>query len=449
MGSSPSAFVQSEMDRWQHPHSLRIDTELQTRQHMLLDKFKDKLFLCVYFSRCYAAGRNGVNHYFITDRATVFQFGSPIERSGYFREGIEILPDTYGTTNVPGEEAQVFTEVEFKKTDDVVKRMKEVCGARGNSLCLRNSEHVAKYVQCGSWISSGMFPGGYWYNVFQDYITDEIKLMCTQLPQELTAKHVIKPLFRDKPSLIKYEGSIKCLTEADAENAFNVVVVGPTGCGKSHFINMVYNKTVCISLPSANSVTRNIHMTRGTNNAIMRGQANRRVNIFDCLGFCDSELKGQDVFKVIKQTIEASVVHVHKVVIVCAGRLEKPQEEAIRQVMVWLDYKNYPTNFSLLYTKCDGMDQAQRAKSLAEVAARLELFPGQLIPDAANPTPGNLIRGGDLGSVNLVSLQQAIALPAHVSYEEIQDDLGRALDAVFLPSKRSIPLKVPATCMIL
>merc|ERR1719443_2698741 len=42
---------------------------------------------------------------------------------------------------------------EFRNLPEVQDRMKEVCGATAFSYLLRNSEHVARYIQTGSWIS--------------------------------------------------------------------------------------------------------------------------------------------------------------------------------------------------------------------------------------------------------------------------------------------------------
>jgi len=454
MGSNlsvPSAFVEAEQQRWLQPHSLCIDTLLQVQQQPLVNMFKDDLYLCSCFTKCSAANGALVSHYFITDGTHMIQFGRPIDDRSVISAAVEISHDSYNVRegDVAGQNKWVYTEKSFKKTDDVVNRMKAVCGARGYSICLRNSEHVAKYIQSGSWVSSGMLPGGYWHKVFDGHITDTVKLLSTQLPVELIRTHVPKPVYPLEPSCLKFVKHVKGITDLEADEAYNIVFIGPTGCGKSHIINLLYNKTVCPSKASANSVTRNIHVTRGTINTVFDspGVTHYPVNVFDCLGFCDSEIEASEVFAIIKQTIEATVLCVHKVVIVCSGRLEKPQEEAIRKAMVWLQFRKYPQNFTLLYTKCDGIDEAQRASSLAEVLSRLELPPSKMVPSWY---PSAILRGGRPGAANLLALQEAVALPPQAPFNEIHDDFCRVLDAIFMIPETAIPVHMSeAACPIL
>ena len=41
----------------------------------------------------------------------------------------------------------------FKATAEVLKRMNRVFSATNFSFCLRNSEHMARYIMEGSWLS--------------------------------------------------------------------------------------------------------------------------------------------------------------------------------------------------------------------------------------------------------------------------------------------------------
>mmetsp|Transcript_70886 Transcript_70886/g.211349 ORF Transcript_70886/g.211349 Transcript_70886/m.211349 type:complete len:88 (+) Transcript_70886:474-737(+) len=75
---------------------------------------------------------------------------------------------------------------------------------------------------------------------------------------------------------IKYRAATTVLSEREATNAFNVVLLGPTGCGKSNLINVLYNMTVCPSVASVSSVTRSMRITQGMTTVL--GQR-RPVNV--------------------------------------------------------------------------------------------------------------------------------------------------------------------------
>ena len=70
------------------------------------------------------------------------------------------------------------------------------------------------------------------------------------------------------------------LSEAD-EKCFNLVLIGPTGAGKSTLINNLFNLTVSETAGSSESVTREVKFYQGSFN--IQRQI-RSVNIIDTLG---------------------------------------------------------------------------------------------------------------------------------------------------------------------
>ena len=52
--------------------------------------------------------------------------------------------------------------------------------------------------------------------------------------------------------------SKKALTSLDAE-MFNILFLGPTGCGKSTLINQMFSLTVCQADSGIDSVTKELH----------------------------------------------------------------------------------------------------------------------------------------------------------------------------------------------
>ena len=55
----------------------------------------------------------------------------------------------------------------------------------------------------------------------------------------------------------------------------------------------------------------------------------RDVNLFDCIGFCDTVLKPEDVLKLIKDKVKVNCVKVSMVLIVTSGRLRPSSAAAI------------------------------------------------------------------------------------------------------------------------
>mmetsp|Transcript_19117 Transcript_19117/g.45009 ORF Transcript_19117/g.45009 Transcript_19117/m.45009 type:complete len:250 (+) Transcript_19117:309-1058(+) len=74
------------------------------------------------------------------------------------------------------------------------ERMRKVMGAVGYSLCLRSSEHVARYVYSGTWLCTQMLPRGRLSVAFQGHETERLKKFRNQMPPELVVEHTPKLL---------------------------------------------------------------------------------------------------------------------------------------------------------------------------------------------------------------------------------------------------------------
>merc|ERR1712232_885197 len=111
------------------------------------------------------------------------------------------------------------------------------CGATAFSLLLRNSKHFAKYIAGQGWISLQCCEGGPIYRSFYQYLAAESRQQINALPMELSKTNLtIRPVYKRERAFIEYSGRPKVLTQEQVENAYNVVLLGPTGCGKSGLI---------------------------------------------------------------------------------------------------------------------------------------------------------------------------------------------------------------------
>ena len=84
-----------------------------------------------------------------------------------------------------------------------------------------------------------------------------------------------------EPHNIQFKSSSKSLSEID-NNSYTIVVLGPTGCGKSTIINHLFNKTVCITGAAARSVTQELKFLKG--DLIKSDISFDKVTIIDTIG---------------------------------------------------------------------------------------------------------------------------------------------------------------------
>ena len=154
---------------------------------------------------------------------------------------------------------------EFVCDDGVLERMNEVLGTTNYSLVLRNSEHVARYIHSGAWISHQMVSGKL-REQFNKEMTKTVQHLINTNPEELVKVKICdgSPLYPEiKTDYIKFEKHIDVLSEAGKDN-FNIVLLGITGSGKSSLINLLFNEEVARSAATPVSVTRNVYYIQGT-----------------------------------------------------------------------------------------------------------------------------------------------------------------------------------------
>ena len=88
----------------------------------------------------------------------------------------------------------------FILTQEVLERMKKVVGATNYSAALRNCEHVARYIQTGSWVSFQMSGKGVLRKMFFKDMAAYTK-MVNKLPLELKEEgEEVKVIFEENES---------------------------------------------------------------------------------------------------------------------------------------------------------------------------------------------------------------------------------------------------------
>ena len=144
-----------------------------------------------------------------------------------------------------------------------------------------------------------------------------------------------------------------------------------------------------------------------------------KINVIDTIGLCDTVMQKNEVFNLIKDKLRISLLHIDRVVIVCSGRLEKNHQIEIKQFMKWLRYKEYVTNFALIYNKCDGMEEGKALKNLSEVCDMLGMNPTATIDCIkSRPTP----------------LVISTGFPPCASFQDINNEILRLQETILLPN---------------
>ena len=355
-------MVETEKLSWVLPHELKKNQHVAQSQLSLLSKFGPTLYLCYKDNSLHGIT---YQHWFVTDRSWTIEFG-----------GGEIQNASVLVHNNPkGNYMQAET---FPNTNDVRNRMAKVCGATNYSLALRNCEHVARYIFCGIWACFQMTGEGDLRKIFFDYMAQNTKLINT-LPKELEI---------EKPNPVELNTGItdfvrepiekKALTSAE-DKLFNILFLGPTGCGKSTIINQMFNLDVCKADSGINSVTKEINYVQGTYSWPFEIKINgewkynqvTKVNIIDTVGFCDSLLSTNQVLALVKNSVKVNLTHLDKVVICCSGRLEADHKKSIKQFMEWLKYNDNKRNFVFFYTKTDGLTEEEKQRNLLSMCEAL------------------------------------------------------------------------------
>lgn len=422
MGGQESKLVEEEKVKWATRHSLEIDQQLKQTQLPLVQLFGNRLYMFQmresYMGIIYM-------HFYVTDNTWTIEFS-----------GSEFSVQIHNSPKKPG--AQLVKET--VKTSAIVERMEKVCGARGYSLALRNCEHLARYIFSGSWISLQMLKGADLSVCFLRHMMEKQQLMINTFPEELRGHDQSQvPVYPNvRPFLSNFR---RCCGLAVSDNdAFNVLLVGPTGCGKSHLINLFYNRKVCESNASAASVTKTIDITSGQ--AQIMGQM-RKVNIIDTIGFCDTDLTSSEVMSLIKDKVKLNFMYIDMVVVMCSGRVEKLHADAAKQVMNWLKYSEYVFNFTFIYGKADLVPEDEREANLALMCEKLETghiaggtmrLKRSLLPSfvrAQAPLTEEVVEKHHDPKIHC-------GLNPGAAFKDVEDELARVLDKVFMPTFKNL-----------
>jgi len=281
---------------------------------------------------------------------------------------------------------------------------------------------MAKYIVSGSWLSLQMVGGSRLLKALAKELGDKARLVNTP-PGELVEPHrqagASLPMYRDLRSRFHVQYAGKRQTLHDNSGA-TVVVLGPTGAGKSSIVNMLFNRRVALVKASPLSVTRHMDVYCGSYFDIGLNET-VPLNVVDSIGFCDSVIPPQEVLQMVKGYIKANMWVIAKVVIVCASRIEREQCDAIRNFMRWLKYDSHKAEFVFVYNKADHLDEVERAEAVRDMCTLLDADPTYSV---AYPIGADEFR--------LVKYAIAVGFPPRAPLLQVQSDIDALYDAIFV-----------------
>jgi len=325
--------------------------------------------------------------------------------------------------------------------------MKTLCGATNFSLALRNCEHAARYIHSGAWISFQMVGRGILKELFLKNMEPDAKKLINKAPYNLEngIKPKAGPVFLDKSWAdceFQYIRGKKTMNATDS-NKYNILFIGPTGSGKSHLINCLFNSTVAQSTSSTESVTREIHFYQGEAKWYGTSDDNKRqriINVIDTIGFCDSKMSPSEVLEALKTSVKVNASHIDKVFIVLSGRIEKGHEDAIKEIFKWLKLHKYDENVVMVYTKCENMTLIEKQKAMASVCEKFNL--------SFNRSWNRTIEGQKKATIP----NMAVGFYPGVKFEDIIDDYKNLCFATIFGIQKANRKRIPVeknTCTII
>ena len=238
---------------------------------------------------------------------------------------------------------------------------------------MRNSEHIVRYITTGAWFSYIVSDETKeFYKDIRKHLEEHESKINTP-PQDLSPQENDSKKIYDKVSdHIEFKDIANEFTSED-EEAHVVLLLGPTGSGKSSIANLLFNQHVVKASDDAKSQTKNCTFLQGDYGP---PGTSKKVIVVDTVGYCDSIISDDDIELMIKNQIKSKNLKIDRVLILCYGRIQKAHVTELKKMLKWLEYEKHKENFVFLYNKADQVKEIKdRNKNLLQMCALLGVDP--------------------------------------------------------------------------
>ena len=316
-------------------HSLDIDLEKQKMEVANLQRFDQELILA--YKRFSLFGIL-YDHYFVTDGKWTIEFrGDEVAEACVHVHCRD--PGYYDVAKV------------FGNSEEVLHRMRRVCGARSFSFCFRNCEHVARYIAEGRWFSAqSAADGSLWRKCMSD-LAGSHALKLNKWPWELES-------LLSECCLNDCCGFVSCQSEdcyvVHDPSMFNVLVIGAEAeLARSiapHLTGMAPRRA------SPEAVPLKLEVTRGSASV---GGRRRDVQIMTIAG--SIQQYGDEAASILRSHLREDVICVDRVLVFIQG----PLSDSMQSFVKLLGIQENPTNFTFIQHQLEDTSREASEELLA------------------------------------------------------------------------------------
>lgn len=369
-------LLTNERKSWSHDHNVRFDEHQRIASLKILRDIREGTQVHIaYKNEAILLGIGSYQHWFIVvgDNSEYFiEFGSADLNHENARVNIN---------NSPREHEKV-KEATMNKV--IRQRIEHVLGMKNYSLCLRNCEHVANYIFKGIWYSKQMEN---WATILEFFMHDKAKFI-NKFPSKIRPHVFIESENREQVySFISNEEielfepySMQYFLDEPANDTYNILLIGPTGSGKSNLVNVIFNRKIVESEPGFDPVTDEIVMIK-CKGKIYNNETNSYISkdiiVTDTIGLSDRNWENNpslDLFTFLKEHISCNFRKFDVVYIVFRNdRLLQDSINNIKNVLNWLDYENHLNRIRFIITKSDRLNDDAKYKLKNEAIGILDI----------------------------------------------------------------------------